>query len=420
LNSAVIKHKGRFSDQDILRIWSNDSHKGKIRELISLMKNTKFDLCFEINKNEYLIPRLLPVDEIDYKWIDSDYNSKFEFRYKFMPKGILARLIVKMNSDVLNDQYWRYGVILKNEKTQALIKEKYFENKITIELNGPDKREFLYLIRKTINDIHKDFNKLNVLQMIPCNCDGCATSDLPHFYEYNLLRRYEENNINEIRCDISLLEVSVYKLTSDIAKKALSEEKIVVCENLNAELYNSIGLEKIKFFGERDSSSVYIQVKTKPDIFGLRDRDFLLDSEILKISKKYKNYFILEYYCIENYLFHPENINELNLDGFDKSRYTDEIVKQKNKNKNSIISIFKSSRNNYQEFKVESEKLRDKKGEAEIIKYIESDDLEIFFKSFSMKDHFKKETLAKYQLKTTELIKTEWIKNKFSKLIDCN
>ena len=108
----VIKQKGKFTYEDIKRIWSNEEHKLKTRELISLMKNTKFDLCFELKNGEFIVPRLLPVDEVEHNWASSPHNTKFEFLYKFMPKGIVARLIVKMNSDIFDEKYWRYGVIL--------------------------------------------------------------------------------------------------------------------------------------------------------------------------------------------------------------------------------------------------------------------------------------------------------------------
>lgn len=409
-DKKVIKQKGRFSTNDLIRIWSDDEHKHNIRELLSLMKNTKFDLCFELTQGTYLVPRLLPVDEIDYTWNKSLENTKFEFRYQFMPKGILARLIVKMNSDIYEDKYWRYGVILKYEKASAIIKEKYFENKITIEFSGQNKREFLFLIRKTMNSIHKDFNNLKVKEMIPCNCNSCSVNDRPHFYEYNLLRRYESNSISKIRCEISLKEVEVHKLTSDMAKKPLSLEKIIVCENKNATLLNNLSIPNTNFFAEKDSNSVFIKISTNPDLFGLRDRDFLLDSEIIRIQKKFKHFFILKYYCIENYLYHPENIQVLNLDGFKKQEYIKDIIEQKNKKKNHIISIYKNSRKSYQEFKIESDKFCDKKNDSQIMDYLESDDLDIFFKAFSMKDHYNKTIIEKYQLTPTELADTTWFK----------
>jgi internalin A len=413
----VINQRGHFSYDDIKRIWSNVEHKDKQRELISLMKNKKFDLCFELASGEYLVPRLLPVDEIEHNWISSLENSKFEFRYNFMPKGILARLIVKLNNDIFENKYWRYGVVLHYENTKAIIKEKYFENKITIELVGENKREYLFTIRKAINEIHNDFNKLKVSEWIPCICSHCKTVEQPFFYEFELLKRYELKEIANIRCDFSLEKVNVFELTSDVIKSRLSPDRLVFCENKNADVLKGIKYNNIIFFPEKDSSSVFIKVKTKPDAFGLRDRDFLLDTEIERIKKKYPNYFILEYYCFENYLLHPNNIAELNLNGLSIEDYKNAIIKQKNLKKNHIISIYRNSRNTYQEFKIEHENLRDKINESDIMDYLESDNFEIFLKAFSMKDHFDKVIISKYNLKQSELANTKWFKERLNEIL---
>lgn len=416
-DKKVIDQKGKFSYDDIKRIWSNEEHKDKTRELISLMKNKKFDLCFELGNGEYLAPRLLPVDEIEHDWSSNSKNTKFEIHYKFMPKGIVARLIVKLNKDIFQDKYWRSGVLLEYENTKAIVKEKYFENKISIELSGDYKKEFLAIIRKTLNDIHRDFNKLKVEEMVPCNCVECKNIEHPTFYSYDLLKRYELKDIRTIRCDFSLQEVNVYELTSDVIREKLSNEKLICCENKNSDLLKLIPIENTKFYPEKDSASVFIQVKTNPERFGLRDRDFLTDAEINKIRTKYPNYFILDYYCFENYLFHPENIEDLNLENFDLSKYRSEIIAQKNKNKYHIISIFKPSRKAYQEFKIESENLCIKSSENEIINYLDSDEIEIFFKAFSMKDYFNKELISKFNLKPEKLVSTQWFKNKMQQLI---
>lgn len=415
----VIEQHGKFTLDDIKRIWSGDDYKNKVRELLSLMKNKKFDLCFELDNGEYLVPRLLPVDEIDHHWKTSPRHLKFEFRYKFMPKGILTRLIVKLNSDILDNKYWRYGVVLQYENTFAIVREKYFENKITIEISGSDKREYLFIIRKAIKDIHSDFNKLKVHEMIPCSCQMCSSIDTPYFFDFDLLRRYELKGIHNIRCDKSLEEVNVLELTADV-KMHLSKEKIVVCENQNADILNLVGFDNMRFFAERDSGSVFVQIKTYPERFGLRDRDFLTDAEILKIKNKYPNYTILDYYCFENYLFHPDNIEELKLSNFVKKNYIKEITRQKNEKKNYIISVFRNSRNSYQEFKIQSENLRIKNDEDTIISYLESDDIEVFFKSYSMKDHYDKDYIKLFNLKHSELVKTNWFKGKMAALLSSN
>eukprot|EP01038_Epipyxis_sp_PR26KG_P004020 gene4020-5750_t len=417
-DKKVIDQKGRFSFEDIKRIWCTEEHKHKIRELISLMKNKKFDLCFELENGEFLAPRLLPVDEIEHDWESGPNNTKFEIHYKFMPKGIVARLIVKLNKEIYHDKYWRSGVMLEYENTKAIIKEKYFENKISIELSGDNKKEFLAIIRKTLNDIHRDFNKLKVEEMVPCNCSECKFIEQPTFYSFNLLKRYELKDIKTIRCDFSLQEVNVYELTSDVTRSKLSNEKLVCCENSNSEFLKLLHLDNVRFYPERDSASVFIQIKTNPDRFGLRDRDFLTDIEVEKIKQKYPNYHILDYYCFENYLYHPENISELNLDNFNLENYTKEIIAQKNQNKDHIISIYKASRKSYQEFRIESENLFVKANENDIITYLQSNEIEVFFKAFSMKDHFNKEIISKFQLKASELVATSCTSANSARLVD--
>lgn len=415
----VIEQKGKFTNEDIKRIWSNDEHKNKTRELISLMKNRKFDLCFELDNGDYLAPRLLPVDEIDYTWESGSDNLKFEIHYKFMPKGIVARLIVKMSEDVFEDKYWRTGVILEYDGTKALVKEKYFENKITIELIGDNKKDFLSIIRKTLSEIHKDFNKLKISEMVPCHCNICKSIDEPFFFSFDLLRRYDQKDIKSIRCDWSLETVEVADLISDLNRGSKSKDKIIVCENQNATVLNELKLSDVTFFPERDSSTVFIQVVTK-GFHGLRDRDFLTDSEIKRITDKFPKYYILDYYCFENYLYHPDNIAELNLPNLNIQSYKEEIIKQKNAKKNHIISIYKTSRKGYQEFKIAEHNLCVKDSEVDIMEYLESNDIEVFYKSFSMKDHFNKEIISKYKLSSKELAATNWFKAKIGSIVNKN
>jgi hypothetical protein len=220
-NQKIIDNHGKFDDEDLINIWSDESYKNKIKELISLMKNHKFELCFELGDGKYLAPQLLPVDEIDYEWNNKD-NICFEFRYKFMPKGILTRTIVKRNKDIYHNTYWRYGVLLQYENTRAIIKERYLENKITIFLEGEHKKEFLSIIRKTINEIHSDFNNIEVEEMTPCNCEECKKGN-PYFHKYSYLRKLQQRNL-PARCQNSLIEVKATSLIDDVFIKEEADE----------------------------------------------------------------------------------------------------------------------------------------------------------------------------------------------------
>ncbi len=413
----IISKNGKFNIEDISRIWKGTNYSDNIRELLSLMKNAKFDLCFPISDNEFLIPRLLPVDEVSLEWYSNSRNLKYELRYKFMPKGILTRLIVKMNSDIFEEKYWRYGVVLEHENTKAIIRERYFDNKITIELSGKNSREFLYLIRKQILEIHRDFNNVKYSEMIPCICKTCVDLENPHFYQFNLLKRYEEKLKTSITCEISLDDVSVLDLTSNVSQKTINDEITILCENKNASLFNSLGIAQTRFFPEKDSYSLFVGVSTNSRLIGLRDRDFLLDGEIIMLEKTFPNYFILEYYCIENYLYHPENIEELKIDGFDKIKYSQILINEKNRSKNEIISNYKNSRKSYQDLKFDNHKFQLKRQESEIMDNLDSDNIEDFLKHFSLKDKFNKSCISHLNIEQEKLAQTTWFRVRITKLL---
>lgn len=226
LDNEIVKSKyGTFDNSDLIHIWKDEKYKDKRMELLSLMKNQKFELCYELGDGKYLAPQLLPVDEIEYEWRTKEDNFHFEYRYRFMPKGILSRIIVKRHKDIYQQTHWRYGVLLEHKNTRAIIKEKYFDRKIAITLEGHHKKEFLAIIRKTVQDIHSDFNNLKVQEMISCNCQECKKDEEPHFYEYTILAKYEGKGKSKITCSKSLEDVEIFSLMENIRFPDAYEKK---------------------------------------------------------------------------------------------------------------------------------------------------------------------------------------------------
>lgn len=226
-NPYVIENRGVFEIGDLEKIWTDKKLISKRRELLALMKNKRFDLCFEIDSNRFLIPNLLPVDEIDFEWRTEDNNLHFEYRYRFMPKGILTRFIVKRHVDIYKKTYWRYGVLLNYKNTRAIIREKYFDRKISIILEGDNKRNFLGIIRKTFEEIHHDFNRLEVMEMIPCNCSECKQAGHPYFYRNESLERRLNKGKKTVECDKSFELVNIDSLYEGVGNQKLSLKQTI-------------------------------------------------------------------------------------------------------------------------------------------------------------------------------------------------
>lgn len=222
---------------------------------------------------------------------------------------------------------------------------------------------------------------------------------------------YNSSKYNEVKKEFDITT----KELEELNVPEVNEKIIIYCENQNSIFFNNLNFENIHFIAENNSNSVFIKVVANQIHFGVRDRDYLTDNEIVKIQNSYSNYIILEYYCFENYLFHPNNIEELNKKEFNKELYIAELIKQKNSKYDSILIKLKNARNGYQEFKVPDNKFRE--NDEVICKYLKSDEIEEFLKSFSLKTEFDKTIISKLQLKQEELSSTDWFRKKMENLL---
>ena len=223
LDNQIIKNRnGNFTDDDLQHIWQDERYRERRAELFALMRNEKFELCFELKPGHYLAPQLLPVDEIDYTWNSNAEQYQHEYRYQFMPKGILTRFIVKQHRHIYQNTYWRYGVLLEVNNTRAIIKEMYFDRKISVTVEGENKQELLKMVRDSIQSINQSYNNVAVTEMLQCQCLVCKSASEPHFYRLDVLQRYIQRGKLHIDCEKSLETIEV----RDIVSTALTADEL--------------------------------------------------------------------------------------------------------------------------------------------------------------------------------------------------
>ena len=233
-NTAIRNAWGHFSKADLAELWTDEYEQFR-DELLQLMKN--FKLCYEIPRSpdEYIAPQLLSENEPCYKWDDSQ-NLHLHYKYDFMPKGILSRLIVELHEYI---QYqpspscpderedgqpeeteealvWKTGVILTNGSATAEVLERYYQKTIEIRVRGSRQRDWLLPIAHELDKIHAGYDRLQVQKMIPCNCDRCRFSSDPEFYDLKTLQRYENDRRPDIDCRKSYDRVNVRRLIDDV------------------------------------------------------------------------------------------------------------------------------------------------------------------------------------------------------------
>ena len=216
----VQKNYGRFNYHELLRIW-DDYPEDKYVHLLELMK--KFELCFQLpGSNDYIIPELLRPQQPELQWTNTE-NLRFEYRYDFMPAGIITRFIVRTHDLNKNQIYWKYGTVISRDNTDALVISEPFNRKISIRVLGENRKELLAIIRREIDYIHKTLNEPEVNEMIPCNCSECSKEVEPHFYEFAVLKKYRAKGENKIKCEKSIEDVSIDELLGDYELKEREE-----------------------------------------------------------------------------------------------------------------------------------------------------------------------------------------------------
>ena len=193
-----------------------------------------------------------------------------------------------------------------------------------------------------------------------------------------------------------------------------SEEIIVLCEGSNYKMLNDLHIPKVSFSEEHYSVSIFQNIRTRKK-FALRDKDYLLKEEKIRIVKQYPKYFILDYYSIENYLYHPVNIAEINPPKFSKEEYIKLIVESKNNflATDPDIGIIRSC---YSEFK-DNHLKKVPNALPILMSELQSPDFEIFYQHFNLKKHFNKSCLSGLNLNEYKLSRTNWFTKKIKDII---
>lgn len=196
---------GKFTQRDIDSIWSDNKYRFRKAELLLLME--RFELCYKLPEepeDTWLATQLLPEEAPNIPW-DDYQNLYVRYVFRFMPKGLIPRFIVRNNQYVGNTgRAWKYGVEMTGGATAAKVTAHYGSNTIEIRVNNRgDNRAFLRALVEDMDRLLGSFGERMVVEkMLPCNCVTCAlTITEPHYFKYaDLKRRIEVLKKDTIEC----------------------------------------------------------------------------------------------------------------------------------------------------------------------------------------------------------------------------
>lgn len=179
--------------------------------IVEMMR--KFELCYDIDRDKFLIPDLLPISEPFVGEKEWEGALAFQYHYNVLPSSIITRFIVRMN-ELIHKTVWRSGVVLKKDDNTALVKADTEERKIYIWVNGAEntRRDFLSVIRAEFDAIHKTIIKIEAVQKVP----HPAYPDL--ILDYEELLQFERKQIPEFQRSVKdeIVTVNVRQLLNGV------------------------------------------------------------------------------------------------------------------------------------------------------------------------------------------------------------
>ena len=196
----------------------------------------------------------------------------------------------------------------------------------------------------------------------------------------------------------------------DSALKVFPNQKLVVCENQDALLYNAIELPGLLFAGARDKNAVGLQTRANDEFRGLIDRDFLGSDEIEELRREQPNLFVLGYYSLESYAYHPLNLAEVSPPGFDETEYRGLLQARMVEVRDRLLMNLERSRNGYEVIKTLPRETKARAME-EIAKATASDDFETFYPFLDMKNQRPGDYLGTFNLQRLDLARTAWLRD---------
>jgi internalin A len=259
LNSRLLRDAGgKFTVKSFAEVLSKRVYPKELHPyLLALMR--KFQLCHPLDDKgeKYLIPELLTKEEPK---LEAEFPPEkclgFSYRYdSVLPEGLLPRFIVETYVHREPKYVWRTGVVLERANCRALVRGDVLGRTVTIRVAGVGNglRELLGIIREYFERIHRSYEQLPVVELVPVPGHPDVT------VSYEELLDYEAANDDEYKVVINSrpVKLSVKKLLDGVDIPGAPR-------GTAAEVMNLFETDRLE---HRDSLSLFISYSHKDDLF---------------------------------------------------------------------------------------------------------------------------------------------------------
>jgi len=220
LDDEIVKQRfGRFDRNDCVRVWSASEYADMHPELLALME--KFELCYRLPDSDlWLAPQLLPPSKPDaLKNWEKAGDLVLRFRYEFLPKGLVNRLMVRKHQFVRQpERGWVSGVFFEHDNAELLAEIPEQGNEIMLRARGVERKELISIISADLEALNATFHGLSdrVSKWVPCCCSKCQLLAQPEFFDQKRLLQRKKDGKLLVECPGSYEETSVLEMLDGI------------------------------------------------------------------------------------------------------------------------------------------------------------------------------------------------------------
>jgi energy-coupling factor transporter ATP-binding protein EcfA2 len=230
----------------------------------------------------------------------------------------------------------------------------------------------------------------------------------------------------EAKSNSNLFNVAV---SSDTLQMLLSNRQVIFVENTDIDyLSKIINTQSRIALAAKDKYSAIQQSKQITNALSLVDKDYVTKTERDELRKHYGNLLMLNLYSIENYLFHPDNVEEFLTSkhrSFDRDAYEATWLLEASKVISSLASSggLKGARKSYSfygDLDQSSQQRRKEFNEAkalEITQALESNNFYTAFEFIPAKDFGANAKALIGEFRKESLASTHWFKTEILSLI---
>lgn len=214
-DGEIQKNNGHIRPEDFTRLWSDESDNSYEAHIILKEMLKAFQIAFSTKHPQklYIIPALqiaIPKEKI---WASDDDSLHIEYRFEFMPKGIVNQLSAELSGCIQDNEVWNNAVNLTHENSKSQVIENSYFRELTITSKGVDARGMNILIMNALKNIIKTYKGVKEKIVIKCTCDDCRRSEDPYVFSYDqLVEKYNRKNNAIIRCNHSDKDFNIKEL----------------------------------------------------------------------------------------------------------------------------------------------------------------------------------------------------------------